>query len=331
MKSPNKNWFEKNPKKIIAGLLSISIIILLVVAELVFRYSAGLGNPVLYDPHPFYGYRPIPNQNVYRYNTRIQLNNLGLRADRDWDENLDNKILFLGDSITYGGESETNEQLFSYLSVKELSDFQSGNAGVIGWGVENIYGLVVETSFLPAHIYVTVLIENDFYRGLARLPHIFGWCHKPKLALEEWIAYLIFQMNLKRYDCNDRYLLDENGWAQVAEKSVMRLKAIDQYITAHGFSHLIFISPTRSQALGNMNIDDRVKRLLKKHEIKSEYILREITALSLNENQINKLYRDKWHLSIEGHKLWGEIIGKHLLYNIWFCIDLIKCRKLRSR
>lgn len=309
----NENWFKNNPKKTIMGLLTIMCIIFLVVAEFSFRYVVGLGDPVLYDSHPFYGYRPFPNQNVYRYNrTRIQINNLGLRASQDWDEKVDNKILFLGDSITYGGEKETNEQLFSYLAAKELIGFQSGNAGVGGWGVENIYGLIVETSFLPAHIYVTVLIENDFYRGLIRLPHIFGFGYKPRLALEEWIAFLIYKLNMKRYDYDDRYLLEENEWTQVVEKSVKKLKAIDRYISSHGFKHLIFISPTRSQALGKAKINEQVKNILKKHEVKSHYILREVKALSINENQINLLYRDKWHLSIEGHKLWGEIIGKHL-------------------
>src|SRR5690606_34750321 len=110
----------------------------------------GLGNPVIYDSSPVYGYRPLPNREYVRFGgSTIKFNNLGLRTNTDWDETKANKILFLGDSVTYGGSYIDNNELFSQLTVDLInqsnkSDYMSGNAGVNGWGVENFYGLVVE-------------------------------------------------------------------------------------------------------------------------------------------------------------------------------------------
>ena len=144
----------------------------------------GLGGPVLYDSSPIYGYRPLPGKEYSRfYGETIKFNNLSLRAENDWDDKRENKILFLGDSVTYGGSYIDNKELFSCLAVKDFDDYESGNAGVNGWGVENIYGLVVESNFLPAQIYVTTLPEGDFHRGLTRLQGMPIFNNSPKKAI----------------------------------------------------------------------------------------------------------------------------------------------------
>jgi hypothetical protein len=137
--------------------------------EMVLRARLGLGRPVLYDSSPVYGYRPLPGGTYRRFGgARLHFNNLGLRAEGDWDDEPDGKILFLGDSVTYGGSYVDNNQLFSALATGGLPGYAAGNAGVNAWGVENIYGLVVEMGFQPAKVYVTVVPEADFYRGLVR-------------------------------------------------------------------------------------------------------------------------------------------------------------------
>ena len=86
----------------------------------------GLGKPVLYQADLRYGYRPQPNKEYQRYyGAKIKLNNLSLRTNEDWDIKKDNKILFLGDSVTYGGSYIDNTELFSNLAAKGLKNYQS--------------------------------------------------------------------------------------------------------------------------------------------------------------------------------------------------------------
>mgnify|MGYP001558315659 CR=1 FL=1 len=97
------NFFERHPKLTLSSIVISGVLILLAVAEFSLRLVFGLGNPVLYCSSPLFGYRLQPNQFVHRRGAEIRVNNLGVRADRDWDEQIENKILFLGNSVTYGG------------------------------------------------------------------------------------------------------------------------------------------------------------------------------------------------------------------------------------
>src|SRR5690606_12170908 len=148
----NQSLFEKHPVGTISCILLLIGLIIITGIEFLAEKS-GLGDPVLYQSHPIYGYRPYPNQTKSRFHqSTIHLNNLALRTNVDWDDNPNNKILFLGDSVTYGGSYIDNDKLFSHL-VSKNSTTQSGNAGVNGWGVLNVYALVHDYRFLPAKSY----------------------------------------------------------------------------------------------------------------------------------------------------------------------------------
>ncbi|HRE31713.1 MAG TPA: hypothetical protein PLD88_07055, partial [Candidatus Berkiella sp.] len=153
-----KSVFEKHPRLTLAGVLLLFGLAGITGLELAAGYLFGLGRSVIYESHPVYGYRPEPNQFVARNkHDVIKINNLGLRANQDWAPNQpQHKILFLGDSVTYGGSYVHNDQLFSSLAIKSFSGYESANAGVNGWGVNNVYALVKEMHFLPADVYVSV-------------------------------------------------------------------------------------------------------------------------------------------------------------------------------
>lgn len=189
--------FERNQRLTLVALIVFGCVLLLVVAEIAARLILGLGDRVLYQSSPLFGYRPQPDQLVYRRGgAEIRINNLGLRADRDWDSTRENKVLFLGNSVTYGGSYIGTTELFSPLAVEGAEGYFAGNAGVNGWGVENIHALIVGNGFTPASIYVSVLQEMDFYRGLSKLAGKAFWTHKPLFALEELLA----QFHLQRFE-----------------------------------------------------------------------------------------------------------------------------------
>jgi hypothetical protein len=159
--------FERRPKATLACFWLAFLLLFGAVSEVALRHFTGMGRPVLFYANPSYGYRMLPNQETWRFGgAHFKINNLGLRASDDWDRAIQDKILFLGDSVTYGGNHISNEDLFSQTALKGLLDVRSGNAGIPNWGVENVYGLVVQEKFLPAGVYITTFIEDDFYRGL---------------------------------------------------------------------------------------------------------------------------------------------------------------------
>ncbi len=311
--SSKPSWFQQNPRKASCLLFGISLLILFVLVEYVLRIFAGLGNPIIYQANPFYGYRPAPNQEVSRFaGAKIKINNLGLRANEDWDDDVKGKVLFLGDSVTYGGSYIGNTQLFSYLALKGIEDYQSGNAGVNGWGVEAIYGLVVESNFTPAEIYVTLLIEGDFYRHLSGIRGLPFWCRKPNLAIEELLFHYLTLANDNRYQSWDNFYRDEKIVHQLIEKSVIKLKEMDNFLKSKGFIHLIYMSPDARHLFHDQGKDPIVLQYLMKHQVNITYLVDRLKLLNFQEGAAEEIYYDGGHLDIEGHQLWGEIIGEDL-------------------
>lgn len=289
---------------------SIAIMVTLLVSEWILRSLYGLGHPVIYQRDAVIGFRPRPDQTVERFGGAvISFNNLALRSRVDWDSNRDNKILFLGDSVTYGGSYIDNSELFSELAVEGWEGFIAGNAGVNGWGVHHIHALVAKTEFMPARIYVTTLIEDDFYRMLAAGSGL--WQREPSCALEELVVHWMRAAIKSRQRAEDENALEAHR-ILAAEDSARQLKHLDETLAARGYPHLIFISPRKCQVLGGEQRDSAVARGLKKHGVEVIYLLDDPRLQSLSRQEVDALYHDKVHLSRHGHRVWAEMMAPYL-------------------
>ena len=103
----------KIPKLLVNIFLTfISIFSGILICELVAR-KIGLGKPVLYESDTLVGYRLKPNQSVTRIQkARITTDFEGFRiSDKKIFEERSSFIVFVGDSVTYGGSYIDNSQL----------------------------------------------------------------------------------------------------------------------------------------------------------------------------------------------------------------------------
>lgn len=305
------NFFEKYPKTTMMVILTLSSFLGLYLLEKL-ASSFGLGKPILYQSHPIYGYRPLPNQTVARNkNCIIKTNNLALRAEEDWNEKeIENKVLFLGDSVTYGGSYINNRDLFSQVAVKPFSNLIAGNGGVNAWGVENVHALVKELQFYPAKTIVSTFPECDFSRGLMRIGGQAFWVKAPRYALEELAQYFIYILHNKKYRINAFAEMSIAEKQQVLRYAVRHLKEMDDFLKSQNRHHLIYISPTLLQTLGEEEACPYLKALFAEYDLPVIYIQERLPKLSKTEYKT--LYHDNVHLSKEGHALWGEIISDDL-------------------
>jgi hypothetical protein len=305
--------FERHPKATLACFFLAFLLLFAVFAEIALKRLTGLGAPVLFYQHPAFGYRLKPNQETWRFGgAHFKINNLGLRADSDWDAKTKDKVLFLGDSVTYGGNHISNEDLFSAVAVKGFSGLRGGNAGIPNWGVENVYGLVVQEKFLPAATYVTTFIEDDFYRGLTNGRNK-PWIkyEAPALALEEladfvWHKYFT---NVQEQNRREREGVPE---AVRVETAARKLKAMDEVLKGAGYAHLIFISPTRQQVLNIKPRDAAVSAAIDRHAIHAIYLLDKPRIAAASAEEKRSWYLDNDHLTPEGHAVWGELMREEL-------------------
>lgn len=301
--------FERHPQKTLFMVCFLAIGLLLGLFEWTAYHFMGLGNPVVYQSHPLFGYRPIPNQHLHRfYGKSLDFNNLGLRADSDWDHNPSEKLLFLGDSVTYGGSYISNAELFSTLVGKEKS-IVVGNAGVNAWGVENVYALIVQTEFLPAAHYISIFPEGDFVRGLNRLGGQPFWPRKPRCALEELYQYYLYKLTNYKYN-QPSMPLSKVEEQKVIQQAVQHLKEMDVLLHQKGFRHQIFITPTKQQALGLEPKDPILLDLLT--QCLNVVYLVDLLDKNTSPATIESWYTDNIHLSPLGHIEWAKQLQRFL-------------------
>jgi len=304
-------WFERRPRLAQALVAAVAVAATLGATEIVLR-CFGVGRPVLYDSNALYGYRPLPNQRLSPlFGPTLRFNNLGLRCDDDWDGSPAGHVLFLGDSVTFGG-NVSNDELFSTLAVKDLPGEQGCNAGVNAWGVENIHGLLVDRGFLPAHVYVTVLIEDDFYRGMMRLHGQLLWCHAPSSALAHVAWNVLHLADERRRYVNWAWYATDEVLDAVVDKAARQLAETDAMLAAKGFRHLVYISPMRDQVLHGAARDGRVAARLARYGIRARYIADAVQALGSTASEKEALFYDNVHLSRQGHALWASVIRRDL-------------------
>lgn len=307
-----RNRFERHPLATVVLLWVCLAVTSLLALNIVLERGLGLGEPILYRTHPLYGYRLLPDQRTRRFRgASIQTNNLGLRADRDWDANEAQKVLFVGDSVTYGGSYISNEELFSSLAVEGIDGVVSGNAAVNGWGIDNMFHLIVSCHFNPAQYYVVVLGEIDFYRRLTQIKGLPFWCQRPRSGLEEIANHMSLSFARRRYLDWIEFASPEEVEA-VIEGAACLLGSMAEYLTSRGYVHAIYVTPTLRQLTGAEPIDKLVRGSMKRHGLSVCYLADRIVPMGIERKDINSLFVDHVHLSIAGHRLWAEIIGKDL-------------------
>src|SRR5688572_24839046 len=310
------NRFLAHPAATAGGIVAAIIVVLLIGVEVALR-GRGLGDPIVYDTDPHYSYRPRPNQTVTRMGGAVvQINNIGIRAGSDWDSNRDRKVLFIGNSVTYGGSYVSNADLFAVRAVPPTNGWVGGSAGVNGWGVENMHALIVRRRFNPAKVYVTVLLKSDFFRGV--MPHRPTFpTSKPHLALAEAVPHVLLRARARFREMASPFFRSAPGdtlWQDTlranVDRAVLRLKEMDEYLVGRGFVHLIYLSPTVDEM--RVPDDEGLEEMMVTAGIPFQRIQDASEARNYPRDRLDSLYLDGYHLSREGHALWAQVIGKDL-------------------
>src|SRR5262245_43722827 len=124
---------------------------LLILSGVIFLAGEGfarwldIGDPPAFEKHDKYGYLMRPDQSVSTRGNRFQINRAGfrgidLRSPRDPHVY---RIAFVGDSVTYGGGSIPDRDLFvnrvaSRFGVLTHHSVEAANISAPGWGIPNM-------------------------------------------------------------------------------------------------------------------------------------------------------------------------------------------------
>ena len=294
-------------------ILLITFLTLKILDIFLIKYY-GLGKPVLYEYSTITGYNIKPSQKLRRLGNEININELGMRSNFEWSNNKKKlKILFFGDSVTYGGSIISNKDLFSEIACEQLKfndpklDSICGNFGTNGYSIEQIVRKIKFKEINNEDILVITLIESNLERGFNSLASQPYWSKEIK-GFYPAITESVFLI-LEKFKNSFKFSFVDKSTKN--KKNVYQIYLLDEFkkiINSIDKKIFIVYSPTKNELKNTKN------SLLK------DYLEKNFgNFLDLSEPKYllnTKMYYDDIHLNKLGHKHYGEIISKEILKSI---------------
>jgi len=253
---------------VIIGMLIVTPIVL---AELYLR-SIGLGNPILFYANASYRFAPQPNQqHLRRLGAKVTIDSKGLRSTTDWSDPANAKLLFVGDSVTWGGTYIDDRDLFSDGVCRRLAEatgkrYACGNAGANEYGTDNMAERIRYKNVGDESVLVVTLIAQDTIRGLVGAEGRYFFMQRPPppfRALWESMTFLTWEFYKALR--TESYRSDDD--LRVAERSLENLFSAIRETQRPGRKVLIVLSPVREELGGHEStLTKHVRSMLARSE-----------------------------------------------------------------
>jgi hypothetical protein len=291
-----------------AALVVVSIAVALALVEAALRVI-GFGDPILYDNRATYGYRPLPAQSRRRlFGAHVHVNALGVRGP---DVAADaTPVLFLGDSVTWGGSYVDDRDVFPAVATASLAE-RAGrpalvplDAGVNGWGPANVLALLEERGGFGSRLWVLTLLEDDFRREKTKIGEVPYFNAAPRTAIEELVV-------LGAYRVLTAYKRPKPGpdLERLAAENLAVCERIFATARTRGARLLVVWHPSAA-ALAGREQEPTKPRLVAAAETAGVPVL-DLTPVYRAAG--DGLYADGLHLSAAGHRVAGRAIGERLV------------------
>jgi lysophospholipase L1-like esterase len=284
-------------------------------AELAARWM-GLGEPIVYRTNAAFRYAPASDQHVNRRGgASVTVGPEGLRGTEDWSGPADHRVLFVGDSVTWGGTNIDDDKTFAGRTCAELEArlaqrFVCGNAGVNGYGTENMTArLRYDPELARADTVVVTLISVDPIRGTSDLAsaHFFSrQPYGPMRGLWEVAAFGAFKIAGRLRWSADAY--DPSFDIAIAKDALRRLYAELRGLEQAGKSILLVFSPHKDEFYGD---PDALDAAVRADLAASGFRLLDLTE-PMRMEVARGVYFDNVHLNELGHSLYGAWIAEAL-------------------
>ncbi len=303
-------------KLILLSLLLLFFILFL--SEFYLRFI-GFGNPVIYKKSLNFGYLPKENQKVKRFkNSTVTINNQNFRTS---DKNSHKrKIIFLGDSVTYGGSYIDDKELFSSkvckkINIVKVKKYSCLNGGVNAYGFENIYSRLEYLKFNQNDIVIVTFILGNFYRNFIQIESLPYFTKRHQHIFKaniEFFSFLIDKLrSFLRYEGNKFFVSkdgDNSDLKLKIHKDIKKLKSL----TRNNQNIIILFSPSKNfyKKTGSYNLESYL----------FQNYINNINYYSIdrmiNQKLIDEIYYDNIHLNEFGHEVYSKIISKIILNKI---------------
>ena len=308
-------------------IITFSLLFIFTAIEFTLRIL-GLGQPLIYNQSNLVGYYPRETQKITQFrNSTITIDEFGFRNSKSFNNN-DVKIIFFGDSVTFGGSYIDDQETFTEKTCHNINrgtakkNISCANAGVNAYGVRNMIARIrYEQSVHRDFTLVITVLEGDFDRNFAQiksLPFFVGSPYKLIPASSELISLVLDKARFAFRNGSgsmantqsDRTL---NIQAQMErEASLNELRNLLLARKNLGLQSIVVWSPSKTEIINDLKPE--VKLSLEEYLTQAEIPFIDINKyLDKNKDNLDSLFFDEVHLDKLGHKKYAQIISDYLI------------------
>jgi lysophospholipase L1-like esterase len=238
----------------VLAICSLLIVAFLGITEAILRFVLGLGNPVLITRDSACGYIIKPDQRVRRFSTNTRINHYGMRSEEVPPSRDPNRlrIMFVGDSLTYGTTRVDQCQIFTEILHRELPSIVHKpvdvlNASAGAWAPDNEVSYIRSRGIFQSDVVVFVLNDGDLTQPRATVQEVGDDLpsKRPATAIGElWSRYLkeLLLHAIRRRDAGTTIAPNAD---EVVQANLRDLDAADALVTAQGARIVIVFLPFR--------------------------------------------------------------------------------------
>ena len=233
---------------------TITLIFLAGVIEATLRFGLGLGNPVLIAPDAACSYILKPDQDVRRFFARTRTNHYGMRSDEIPNMHQAGvlRLMFVGDSITYGTSRVDQDRLFTELIHRDLRAIvhrpvEVLNASAGAWAPDNELSYIRSRGIFQSDIVLLVLNDGDLTQPRNTIAAVGDDLpqKRPATAIGElFTRYINPRIGhfLGRSDAGDRILANSDD---VIHRNLEDLDSFNELVKSQGARLIMVYVPFR--------------------------------------------------------------------------------------
>jgi len=305
----------------------ISILIGISLCELAAR-AIGLGRPLLYNSDPLVGFRLKPNQSEQRRKgALVTVDKEGFRVDPMQSGKIgEESIVFVGDSVTYGGSYINDSDLFSSLYCGDTVYYCLNN-GVNAWGIYNMGRFMSNFNVYSERSpekFILVVLPGDESRNLSSLSDTPFWGSLPvqPAGVNEILSYLMWSQVMPSLRSKHPVSgpADENKKLAISElQREIAWGDLARYISLSMYPVDVVVTPPKKWFYGKSQSEiiwyrDKLEQLKASKNVASVCNL--FDFIEQGSGSPEAFYVDSAHLSVNGHKEWA--------------VSLKRCQKVKS-
>lgn len=301
-----------------------------IVVEIGLRLALGMGTPPLLQADGEIGYLFQVNQDLTRFTNRVHINGRHQRSE-DFvlaDSAQVARVLFLGDSITWGGVLTDQSQTYPELFEDELAQrcnqpAEALNASAGSWGVGNLRAYAERFGFFGSDLVVLQIGEGDLTQptsdssgvgNLCSLPRHpptsavgeFVECYGPRIVsrVNQWIS-IGEGGNEDQSDPNRQVETSPRDQRQF-EENMRHLQDLVDSIQAAGIPMAIIYIPERGHIVPGGSppppLYERFREWIDQHDIP----MLDLQERWEGDRNVRQYYRDYIHLNERGNAVLAD-------------------------